>query len=147
MLNSTVSSRLLSSMATVEGFQHEVCEIIVSVEDKTLQFVVYCMPLILCIGDFDWFQMDGKQIMWETNKGTHCTVCLWRSNRYISVDMYREQLTMCRVGFMYGSTVLDKDGISSLVAAAEYATSLYKSGSNFAEELQKIYQKYVWMYG
>ena len=44
---------------------------------------------------------------------------------------------------MYGSTVLDKDGISSLVAAAEYATSLYKNGSNFAEELQKIYQKYV----
>ena len=44
---------------------------------------------------------------------------------------------------MYGSTVLDKDGISSLVAAAEYATSLYKNGSNFSEELQKIYQKYV----
>ena len=34
MLNSTVSSRLLSSMATVEGFQHEVCEIIISVQDK-----------------------------------------------------------------------------------------------------------------
>ena len=51
---------------------------------------------------------------------------------------------MCHVGFMYGSTVLDKDGISSLVAAAEYATSLYKSGSNFAEELQKIYQKYLY---
>jgi len=46
------------------------------------------------------------------------------------------------VGFMYGSIVLDKDGISSLVAAAEYATSLYKRGSNFSEELQKIYQKY-----
>ena len=45
-------------------------------------------------------------------------------------------------GFMYGSAVLDKDGISSLVAAAEYATSLYKSGSNFSEELEKIYQKY-----
>ena len=44
---------------------------------------------------------------------------------------------------MYGSTVLDKDGISSLVAAAEYATSLYRSGSNFSEELQKVYQKYV----
>ena len=43
---------------------------------------------------------------------------------------------------MYGSVVLDKDGVSSLVAAAEYATSLYKSGSNFSEELQKIYQKY-----
>ena len=51
--------------------------------------------------------------------------------------------SLCHVGFMYGSTVLDKDGISSLVAAAEYATSLYKCGSNFAEELQKIYQKYV----
>lgn len=47
------------------------------------------------------------------------------------------------IGFMYSSTVLDKDGISSLVAAAEYATSLYKSGSNFTEELQKIYQKYA----
>ena len=46
-------------------------------------------------------------------------------------------------GFMYGSTVLDKDGISSLVVAAEYATSLYKNGSNFSEELQKLYQKYV----
>ena len=54
-------------------------------------------------------------------------------------------MSMCHVGFMYGSTVLDKDGISSLVAAAEYATSLYKGGSNFAEELQKIYQKYVWL--
>ena len=49
---------------------------------------------------------------------------------------------MCSTGFMYGSTVLDKDGISSLVAAAEYATSLYKVGSNFSEELEKIYQKY-----
>ena len=68
MLNSTVSSRLLSSMAAVEGFQHEVCEIIVSIEDKKLlQFVVYWYTIdfgiILCIGDLDWFQMDGKQIM------------------------------------------------------------------------------------
>ena len=70
MLNSTVSSRLLSSMAAVEGFQHEVCEIIILFLlkiKKLLQFVVYWYTIdfgiILCIGDLDWFQMDGKQIM------------------------------------------------------------------------------------
>ena len=60
MLNSTVSSRLLKSMATVEGFQHEVCETFIENE------LLYEMSLSLeyfHTGDFDWLQMDGEQIM------------------------------------------------------------------------------------
>jgi len=50
-------------------------------------------------------------------------------------------ITMLSLGFMYGSMVLDKDGISGLVVAAEYATTLYKKGTNFAGELEMIYRK------
>ena len=45
------------------------------------------------------------------------------------------------LGFMYGTKVLDKDGISGLSVAAEYATTLYKKGTNFAGELEMIYRK------
>ena len=63
MLNSTVSSRLLNSMATVEGFQHEVCEIIIDVKINYILFIVMlrrCWDDFVYVGDFNWLQVDGE---------------------------------------------------------------------------------------
>jgi len=57
MLNSTVSSRLLQSMAKIEGFQHEVILCLLSLEDSIVGLN------FLSTGNTYRIQMDGKQIM------------------------------------------------------------------------------------
>ncbi|KAJ3049379.1 Phosphoglucomutase-2, partial [Rhizophlyctis rosea] len=46
------------------------------------------------------------------------------------------------IGFMVGSTVRDKDGISALAVLAEIATDLHREGVSLYDFLQSIYQKY-----
>ena len=46
------------------------------------------------------------------------------------------------IGFMFGTTVLDKDGISAAVAAGELAGYLYENGRTFSSLLEDIYKKY-----
>ncbi|XP_065886338.1 phosphopentomutase-like [Dysidea avara] len=99
MLNSTVSSRLLQSMAKIEGFQHE----------ETL-----------------------TGFKWMGNRS-----CEKLAMGHTVLFAFEEA-----IGFMYGTMVLDKDGISGLAVAAEYATTLYKKGTNFTGEIEMIYRKY-----
>jgi phosphomannomutase len=46
------------------------------------------------------------------------------------------------IGFMVGSIVPDKDGISALAVLAELASSLYAAKSNLNEYLHSLYAKY-----
>nr|CAB3264816.1 phosphoglucomutase-2 [Phallusia mammillata] len=46
------------------------------------------------------------------------------------------------IGFMYGTNVLDKDGISGLSVMAECACYLASNGLTLHEQLQSIYDKY-----
>ena len=43
------------------------------------------------------------------------------------------------IGFMFGTTVLDKDGVSAAAVMAEYGGWLYAQGESFHSQLEKIY--------
>ena len=43
------------------------------------------------------------------------------------------------IGFMFGTTVLDKDGISAAAVMAEYAIWLYSQGKTFDTHLEDLY--------
>ena len=46
------------------------------------------------------------------------------------------------IGYMYGNTVLDKDGISAAAIMAEYAGWLYTTmGKTFQQHLEELYQR------
>ncbi len=45
------------------------------------------------------------------------------------------------IGFMLGSIVLDKDGISAAAAMAEYACWLRTQGKTFSSQLEELYQR------
>ncbi|XP_052794859.1 phosphopentomutase-like [Mya arenaria] len=46
------------------------------------------------------------------------------------------------IGFMCGSTVLDKDGVSAAAVAAEMATNVYGNGKTLKDQLDEIYNMY-----
>jgi len=48
------------------------------------------------------------------------------------------------IGFMCGSKVLDKDGISAGVHIAELAAYLETLGLTLSDKLQEIYEEYVY---
>jgi phosphomannomutase len=48
------------------------------------------------------------------------------------------------IGFMCGSKVLDKDGISAGVRIAELAAYLETLGLTLSDKLQEIYEEYVY---
>lgn len=43
------------------------------------------------------------------------------------------------IGFMCGSTVLDKDGVSAAAVCAEMATYVYNQGMTLKQKLEDIY--------
>ena len=45
------------------------------------------------------------------------------------------------IGFMFGTTVLDKDGISAAAVLAEYGGWLYSQGKTFGDQLEFLYQR------
>lgn len=49
------------------------------------------------------------------------------------------------IGFMCGSKVLDKDGISAGIRVAELAAYLETVGLTLSDKLQEIYTEYVYM--
>ena len=69
----------------------------------------------------------------------------WMGNRFIELTaagydvifVYEEA-----IGFMYGSVVYDKDGISACVAIREMTSWLYDLGSTLTHQLQEIYYEY-----
>lgn len=44
------------------------------------------------------------------------------------------------IGFMCGSTVLDKDGVSAAAVCAELATYVYGENLTLKQKLEEIYQ-------
>lgn len=43
------------------------------------------------------------------------------------------------IGYMFGTTVLDKDGISAAAIMAEFAGWLYSQGKTFQQQLEDLY--------
>lgn len=99
MLASTVSSKILSTMAKKEGFQFE----------ETLT-------------GFKWI---GNRCEELTKQGK------------IPLFAYEEA-----IGFMCGSTVPDKDGISAGACVAEMAAYLETMGLTLLDKLEEIYKTY-----
>lgn len=50
---------------------------------------------------------------------------------------------ICFKGFMYGTNVLDKDGISAAVVMAEMAAYLSRQGITLTEQLNNLYKRYA----
>ena len=46
------------------------------------------------------------------------------------------------IGFMFGTTVLDKDGVSAAAVVGEMAAYLYTNKQTFSSLLENIYDKY-----
>ncbi|KAK9508226.1 hypothetical protein O3M35_007934 [Rhynocoris fuscipes] len=99
MLSSTVSSKILKTMASAEGISFE----------ETLT-------------GFKWMgnracqlHTEGKQVLFAFEEA---------------------------IGFMCGTAVLDKDGISAAVTVAELAAFLYNNGKTLTSQLDSIYTKY-----
>ena len=46
------------------------------------------------------------------------------------------------IGFMFGTTVLDKDGISAAAVMAEYGVWLYSQGKTFKTHLEDLYGRW-----
>ncbi|XP_065838577.1 phosphopentomutase-like [Oscarella lobularis] len=99
MLASTVSSKFIGSMASVEGFQFE----------ETLT-------------GFKWMGNRTKEL--EENGKT-------------VLFAYEEA-----IGFMYGTSVLDKDGVSAAAALAQFAIHLEMEGKTLSSKLNELYEKY-----
>ncbi len=47
------------------------------------------------------------------------------------------------IGYMFGSTVLDKDGISAAAVLAEYGGWLHSQGRTFHDQLTHLYHRYT----
>ncbi len=45
------------------------------------------------------------------------------------------------IGYMFGSTVLDKDGISAAAVLAEYGGWLHSEGKTFHDQLTFLYHR------
>lgn len=45
------------------------------------------------------------------------------------------------IGFMVGTAVLDKDGVSAAAYVAQMATILYAKGVTLNEQLQRLYDR------
>ncbi|KAL5460508.1 hypothetical protein EMCRGX_G033959 [Ephydatia muelleri] len=99
MLASTVSSKLLKSMAEVEGFQFQ----------ETLT-------------GFKWMGNVSFQLL---QKGHEVLFAFEEA-----------------IGYMFGTSVLDKDGVSAAAVMAECAVWLYANGKTFASQLEACYQRY-----
>ncbi|CAC5362470.1 PGM2 [Mytilus coruscus] len=99
MLASTVSSKILQTIARIEGFNFE----------ETL-----------------------TGFKWMGNK----------SDEYLKAGKTVLFAFEEAIGFMCGSSVLDKDGVSASMVTAEMATYVYDQGLTLYKQLENIYQKY-----
>lgn len=99
MLGSAVSTKMVASIAAVEGFKYE----------ETLT-------------GFKWMgnrsralQAEGKKVIFSFEEA---------------------------IGFCFGSTVVDKDGISGAAVMAELALFVASEGHTLVDQLNAIYEKY-----
>merc|ERR1719285_199829 len=99
MLASTVSSKILDTIAKKEGIKFE----------DTLT-------------GFKWMGSRSKKLI---DQGNHV------------IFAFEEA-----IGFMYGSNVLDKDGVSAAAVMAEFIVELDNHGKSLSDQLESIYAEY-----
>lgn len=100
LLSSTVSSKIVKTIATAEGFSFE----------ETLT-------------GFKWMGNRSYDLINSENKKV--------------LFAFEEA-----IGFMCGTAVLDKDGVSAAVTVSELASYLYKNSETLSDKLAWIYKKY-----
>lgn len=121
MLASTVSSKILRSMARAEGFH-----------------------FIETLTGFKWM---GNSLLDSVSRHTFChrLYHLWIGNR--TVELLAEKKTVLfafeeAIGFMFSPAVLDKDGVSAACHLATLAAHLNHSGRTLGRLLEELYHKY-----
>lgn len=112
-------------------------------------------PILHIAGNSDWIQVDGKQNIWLITTGQNRSFRFWGGDWWVSVTIMRVHVvnrhwlpcmlysTGCYAGFMCGTTVLDKDGVSAAMVCAEMAAYLAKKGLTLTQQLELIYEKWV----
>lgn len=92
---------------------------------------------------------------------SHCTCCLsfqltltgfkWMGNRAYSLIKGGHEVLFAfeeAIGYMFGTTVLDKDGITAAAVMAEFAGWLRSQNKTFHSQLEELYHRSVnsWAY-
>ncbi|KAL4227994.1 Phosphoglucomutase-2 [Mactra antiquata] len=99
MLASTVSSKILQTIANKEGFN----------------FIETLTGFKWMGNKSDELLKDGKTVLFAFEEA---------------------------IGYMCGSTVLDKDGVSAAAVCSEMSCYVYNQGSTLTQQLEDIYKKY-----
>ncbi|XP_014286651.1 phosphopentomutase [Halyomorpha halys] len=100
LLSSTVSSKIVKTIATAEGFSFE----------ETLTGFKW-----MGNRSYDLINKEKKEVLFAFEEA---------------------------IGFMCGTAVLDKDGVSAAVTISELAAYLYKNSETLTDKLAWIYKKY-----
>lgn len=96
----------------------------------------YNYSLHMCVGGIFWYVP-----LQETLTGFK-----WMGNRSHDLISQGKDVLFAyeeAIGYMYGNTVLDKDGISAAAIMAEYAGWLYSQGKTFVQQLEDLYIRCV----
>ena len=82
-------------------------------------------PPLLILGNPHWVQVDGNLSHSLLEKGEEVLFAFEEA-----------------IGFMFGTRVLDKDGVSGAAVTGEIAAYLYSHGQTLSSLLEEIYLKY-----
>ncbi|XP_027205636.2 phosphoglucomutase 2 isoform X2 [Dermatophagoides pteronyssinus] len=73
----------------------------------------------------------------------------WMANIAYDLEKEGKQVLLCfeeAIGFMVGTNVYDKDGISAMATMLQLAAYLHSNGKTFRDKLNEIYQTYGFHY-
>lgn len=116
MLSSTVSSKILKTMAKKHGFCFHVSS------TKLFENYFFNFNFQETLTGFKWMGNVAYDLI---NKGERVLFAFEEA-----------------IGFMCGVAVLDKDGVSAAVKVAEMSAYLVDQGMNLSDKLQDIYSTY-----
>lgn len=66
----------------------------------------------------------------------------WLGNKALDLEKNHKKVLFAfeeAIGFMFGTTVPDKDGVSAAIKAAELACFLEKTGKTYSDKLDEIW--------
>lgn len=135
MLSSTVSSKILHTMSKLEGFKFEVRE---DFQLESMNYICYCSDT----------QTKSLSFLSSLSLQETLTGFKWMGNR--TCELMAEGKTVIfafeeAIGFMCGSSVLDKDGVSAAVHVTEMAMYLKQNGKTLTDQLNELYNQYVYI--
>lgn len=104
------------------------------------------MEKLAIVGSTVSSKMPLTMAMKEGGASSDClTGFKWIGNKALELEAEGKTVVFAweeAIGYMHGSEIRDKDGISALVVLASLATSLADAGINLASHLDALYGKY-----